>query len=105
MLQLHLVHFRRRFRLGIAQIHVQQLVIAVVVQHAVITVHIVGLSVRLQIPTPQMMMHMMMVRMMATANIVQLPHVLLQIKVAAEALGADFARERLFVVVRVHVER
>ena len=38
------------------------------------------------------------------ARLVQLPHVLLQVKVPAEALGADLARVRLLVVVRVHVE-
>lgn len=40
----------------------------------------------------------------ALACLMQLPHVLLQIEVAAEALGADLARVRLLVVVRVHVE-
>lgn len=34
----------------------------------------------------------------------QLPDVLLQVKVAAEALAAGGAGERLLVVVRVHVE-
>lgn len=38
------------------------------------------------------------------ARLVQLPHMFLQVKVATEALGADLARVRLLVVVRVHVE-
>lgn len=40
----------------------------------------------------------------ADADVVQLSHVLLEIEVAAETLGADFAREWLLVVVGVHVE-
>lgn len=38
------------------------------------------------------------------AGVVQLPHVLLEIEVPAEALTADLAGERLLVVVRVHVK-
>lgn len=38
------------------------------------------------------------------ARVVQLPHVLLEVEVPAEALAADLAGERLLVVVRVHVE-
>lgn len=38
-------------------------------------------------------------------DVVQLSHVLLQVEVSAEALGADFALKRLLVVVGVHVER
>lgn len=38
------------------------------------------------------------------ADLVQLPHVLLQIEVPAESLGADAAGVGLLVVVRVHVE-
>ena len=41
----------------------------------------------------------------SAAVIMQLAHVLLQVKVATEALGTDPARVWLFVVVRVHVER
>lgn len=37
--------------------------------------------------------------------LVQLAHVLLEVEVAAEALATDLARERLLVVVGVHVER
>jgi hypothetical protein len=37
--------------------------------------------------------------------LVQLSRVLLQVKVAAESLVADLAREGLLLVVRVHVER
>lgn len=39
------------------------------------------------------------------ARVVQLPHVLLQIEVPAEAFPADLAGERFLLVVRVHVER
>lgn len=38
------------------------------------------------------------------ARVVQLPHVLLQVEVPAEALAADLAGKRFLVVVRVHME-
>lgn len=38
------------------------------------------------------------------ACVVQLPHVLLQVEVPAEALAADLAGKRLLVVMRVHME-
>lgn len=38
------------------------------------------------------------------ARVVQLPHVLLQVEVPAEALAAYLAGERFLVVVRVHME-
>ena len=38
-------------------------------------------------------------------RVVQFPHMLLEIKVAAETFAAQVASEGLFVVVSVHVER
>lgn len=38
------------------------------------------------------------------ARVVELPHVLLQVEVPAEALAAYLAGERFLVVVRVHME-
>lgn len=38
-------------------------------------------------------------------DVVQLPHVLLQIKVSAESLRTNLALKRFLVIVRVHVER
>lgn len=39
-----------------------------------------------------------------SADVVQLAHVLLQVKVTAKSLCADFAREGFLIVVRMHVK-
>ena len=48
---------------------------------------------------------MMMLHDGPRVGVVKFPHVLLEIKVAAKTFATESARERLLVVVSVHVER
>lgn len=56
------------------------------------------------LPPPLVSWRQIQIIQVTTAQFVQLAHVLLQIEVAAESLGADATRVGLLVVVRVHVE-